>query len=310
MNDKSGNILVVDDNEMNRDMLSRRLIRRGHSVLVAKDGSEAIELVKENHFDVFLLDIMMPEIDGLEVLKILRKDFSVADLPIIMVTAKDGSSDVVQALEYGANDYVTKPIDFAVLLARLQTQISFKRLKETKDQFLRIAPDGIVTLMFSDMEGFTPMTERLGDEEAYKVIQAHRTIIREQLAAHEGYEVEVQGDGFLLAFGTARRGLQCAVAIQRDFAARNDQQPDQPIRVRMGLHAGEPIKEGDRFFGKTVILAARIAAQARGGEVLVSSLLKQMTEADGDVEFDDGRDVELKGLAGSHRLYLLRWDLA
>lgn len=170
------------------------------------------------------------------------------------------------------------------------------------------APDGTVTLMFSDMEGFTRMTERLGDQAAHKVIQAHNAIVRQQAAAHGGFEVELQGDGFLLAFASARRALRCAIAIQRAFAAYSQQHPEQPIRVRIGLHTGEAIREAERFFGKAVILAARIAAQAGGGEILVSALVKQLTESAGEFRFDAGREAALKGLAGTHRLFGVRWE--
>ena len=122
-----GKLLVVDDNEMNRDMLSRRLERKGHTVVQAEDGKAALECMKKQSFDVILLDIMMPGIDGLEVLKTIRESRSVTKLPVIMVTAKDDSTDIVQALKQGASDYITKPLDFPVVLARVQTQLSLKR---------------------------------------------------------------------------------------------------------------------------------------------------------------------------------------
>jgi len=127
MTTTQGSVLVVDDNPENRDMLSRRLARRGYTVAVAEDGQQALTLTEAQHFDLVLLDIMMPGISGLEVLKILRQRYSVADLPVIMATAKDQSSDIVEALQLGANDYVTKPLDFPVVLARVQTQLSLKR---------------------------------------------------------------------------------------------------------------------------------------------------------------------------------------
>jgi class 3 adenylate cyclase len=169
------------------------------------------------------------------------------------------------------------------------------------------APDGTVTLMFSDMEGFTAMTERLGDLKAREVIRDHNAIVREQLKAHGGYEVELQGDGFLLAFGSARQGLLCAIAIQRAFETHNEKHTEQSIRVRIGLHTGEVLKDADKFFGKTVILAARIAAQAKGSEILVSSLLKELTESVGDLRFGKGREVELKGISERQRLFTVEW---
>ena len=122
-----GHLLVVDDNEMNRDMLSRRLSRRGHTVDTADSGQAALDMIGQRQYDVMLLDIMMPGIDGLEVLRIVRETYTASDLPIVMATAKDQSEDVVAALELGANDYVTKPIDFRVVLARVQTQLALKR---------------------------------------------------------------------------------------------------------------------------------------------------------------------------------------
>jgi class 3 adenylate cyclase len=165
------------------------------------------------------------------------------------------------------------------------------------------APDGTVTLMFSDMENFSGMTARLGDIAAQKIIGEHNRIVREQLAAHGGHEVYVQGDGFLLAFGSARRALHCAIAMHQTFAAYSEAHPEQPIRVRIGVHTGEAIPEPDGFFGKTVILASRIAAQAEAGELLVSALVKELTESAGDLHFGPGRDTTLKGLPGTYTLY-------
>ena len=127
MDSSPGRVLVVDDNEDNRDMLSRRLERSGHAVITAVDGQDALRRVEEHSFDVILLDVMMPGIDGFEVLRRLRERFDATRLPVIMATAKDQREDIVQALKLGANDYVTKPLDYPVVLARVNTQLSLKR---------------------------------------------------------------------------------------------------------------------------------------------------------------------------------------
>ncbi len=119
-------ILVVDDDELNRDMLSRRLERKEYRVLVASDGSEALEMAGRELLDLVILDIMMPGMSGLEVLKTLRQTRSATELPVIMASAKGESHDVVNALELGANDYATKPLDFPVLLARIEAQLRLK----------------------------------------------------------------------------------------------------------------------------------------------------------------------------------------
>jgi class 3 adenylate cyclase len=170
------------------------------------------------------------------------------------------------------------------------------------------APDGTVTILFSDIEGFTQMTERLGDQRAQQVLRGHNSIVRHQVAAFGGFEVKALGDGFMLAFSSARRALQCAMAIQRAFAAHNREHTEEPVRVRIGLHTGEFVQEMDDFFGKNVILASRIADQAQGGEILVSSLLKELTESAGDIRFGEEREVELKGLTGLNRVYAVAWE--
>jgi class 3 adenylate cyclase len=164
---------------------------------------------------------------------------------------------------------------------------------------------GLTTLMFSDMAGFTSMTERLGDVVAREVIRTHNSIVREQLNSHGGVEVELQGDGFLLAFSDPVRALDCGVAIQRAFAAEN-QNGNEPIHVRIGLHSGTALRDGGKFFGKTVILAARIAAQAVGDQLLISDSLKSAT--DGRYAVTDTRVLELKGIADPQTVHSVVWD--
>ena len=119
-------VLIVDDQDTNRDVLARRLNRRGYDTRDASGGEQALQMIHAQDFDLILLDVMMPGMSGLEVLQQLRKTRSRAELPVIMVTARDQSSDVVEALGLGANDYVTKPIDFAVIMARVETQLSLR----------------------------------------------------------------------------------------------------------------------------------------------------------------------------------------
>src|SRR2546429_1887755 len=139
MNSKPDRLLIVDDNEMNRDMLARRLTRKGYSVCVAESARELDKRIQQEQFDLLLLDIEMPDVSGLEALAIIRKTYAPIQLPVIMVTARNQSEDVVRALELGANDYLTKPIDFPVALARISTQLSYKRaehaLRESEERY-------------------------------------------------------------------------------------------------------------------------------------------------------------------------------
>jgi class 3 adenylate cyclase len=166
--------------------------------------------------------------------------------------------------------------------------------------------DGTVTILFSDIENSTLMTERLGDERWLEVLRAHNAVFRRHVRSHGGYEVKNQGDGFMLVFPDPRRAVECAAAIQRALVD-DELAESERVRVRMGLHAGEAIREEGDFFGRSVILAARIAAQASGGEILVSESLKQLA-GESDVSFEGGRELELKGLSGTHRVFTTNWE--
>jgi class 3 adenylate cyclase len=179
---------------------------------------------------------------------------------------------------------------------------------ERPDMRAHAAPDGTVAILFSDIEDSTIITERLGDQRWLEVLREHNSIFREQLERHEGYEVKSQGDGFMLAFPDPCEALECAVDVQRAFAEREREEGREKLRVRIGLHTGEVIAEEGDFFGKNVILAARIAAQAGGGEILVSEEMRQKAGSGNGFDFDDGREIELKGLAGSHRVFRAEWE--
>jgi class 3 adenylate cyclase len=127
--------------------------------------------------------------------------------------------------------------------------------------------------------------------------------VRDQVQAFQGFEVKSQGDGFMIAFPSARRAIQCARSIQDAVTRELDGHPDGPIRVRIGLHTGEAIREESDFYGRNVVVAARIADEARGGEILASSVVKHLAESAGDVSFEDPREVELAGLTGRHAIY-------
>jgi len=171
---------------------------------------------------------------------------------------------------------------------------------------LAAGADGNVTLLFSDMHDYTGMTERLGDHAALRVVADHNRIVRTQCQAHGGFEVELRGDGFLVAFPTPLAGVRCAVALQRAFEAYSRGHPELPIRIRVGLHCGEALRDEDKFFGKTVIQAFRVADLAKPDEILVSGHLKSLIE-DRGFRFEGERDVTLKGFSGQHRIAAVAW---
>ncbi|HEY7502444.1 MAG TPA: EAL domain-containing protein [Vicinamibacterales bacterium] len=170
-------LLVVDDEPLNRDVLQRRLERVGYHVLVADSGPSALGIVAAQHVDLVLLDVMMPGVDGVETLRRLRRSRSVSELPVIMVTAKDSTEDVVEALDAGANDYMTKPVDFAVAQARIRTQLTARRadpltglpnrllfIERLNDQIARsrAASDCEFAVFFLDVDRFKIINDSLG----------------------------------------------------------------------------------------------------------------------------------------------------
>ncbi|MDT5072557.1 MAG: adenylate cyclase [Mycobacterium sp.] len=160
----------------------------------------------------------------------------------------------------------------------------------------RLAPNGRVAILFSDIEGSTALNERIGDRAWVRLIDRHDKMVSRHVRRHSGYVVKSQGDGFMIAFARPEQAVWCSMDVQRELAKRPN-----GIRVRIGIHEGKSVRRGDDLFGRNVAMAARVAAAAQGGEVLVSESVRDAVG--NDITFDDGRDVELKGFSGTHRLY-------
>jgi class 3 adenylate cyclase len=173
-----------------------------------------------------------------------------------------------------------------------------------------VDPGAFRTILFTDVKGSTALTDRLGDKRARDLLREHESVVREALKAHGGSEVKTMGDGFMASFSSATKALECAIAIQRSFAERNDS-ADEPIKVRIGLNAGEPIAEVDPggrgdLFGTAVNMAARIAGKADGGEILASNVVRELV-AGKDFLFNDRGETELRGFEDPVRVYEVRW---
>jgi class 3 adenylate cyclase len=168
------------------------------------------------------------------------------------------------------------------------------------------APTGLVTILFTDVEGSTALTQRLGDAKARQVLREHERIVREALKSHAGSELKTTGDGFMASFSSATRALESAIAMQRAFAAHNES-AEEPILVRVGMNAGEPIAEDEDLFGTAVNLAARICGHAQAGQILASDVVRQLV-AGKDFLFADRGEVALRGFDEPARLYEVRWQ--
>jgi adenylate cyclase len=238
---ESGDILVVDDNEINRDLLSRYLERQGHAVRVADNGRQALEMIATGAFDLVLLDIMMPELNGYQVLQHLKQSETWRDLPVIMISALDEIDSAVRCIELGAEDYLRKPFNPVLLRARVQACLEKKRLRDIKveqqrqlhelnaalelrNRFIRetfgsYLSDEIVdtilekgglkiggekrlaTILMADLRGFTSLSERLPAEDVVAMLNIYLETMTEIIQKYQGTIDEFIGDAILVIFG-------------------------------------------------------------------------------------------------------------
>ncbi len=274
----AGSILVVDDNAMNRDMLSRRLARRGYDVACAEDGQTALAMIDSTAFDLVLLDIMMPGISGIEVLTRIRETRDSATLPVIMATAKDEQSDIVGALELGANDYVTKPLEFPIVLARVNVQLQLKAANSAlakRNEFIRSvfgryltddivdtvldSPEGLalggerreITILMADLRGFSTFASDRDPADVMTMVNHFLSVMTDVILRHGGTIDEFIGDAVLALFGAPRafadhapRAVACAAEMQGAMAevnALNRAKGLPSVEIGVGVHTGEVI---------------------------------------------------------------------
>jgi diguanylate cyclase (GGDEF)-like protein len=235
-------LLVVDDELLNRDALQRRLARVGYRVLTADSGPAALEVIRAQRVDLVLLDVMMPGMDGIETLRQLRRSRSVSELPVIMVTAKDSSDAVVEALDAGANDYVTKPVDFAVAHARIRTQLTARRadpltglpnrllfMDRLNEQIARSATMGIFefAVFFLDVDRFKLINDSLGHSAGDALLTGISRRIEQSLRCTDTVArfdgdctlARLGGDEFTVLLAGVRNAADARAAAERVVAA-------------------------------------------------------------------------------------------
>lgn len=165
----------------------------------------------------------------------------------------------------------------------------------------RLTADGDVVIVFSDIEASTEHNEALGDRNWVKLLHRHDQLVRTHVAKCGGHVVKTQGDGFMLAFAKPIDAVRCCVDVQG--ALKDDPDRWDNLRVRMGIHMGKPVRRGDDLFGRNVVMAARIAGHADGGEILISGPVRDALGDLPDIELGPAHEVELKGLRGAHNIF-------
>jgi adenylate cyclase len=221
-----GRVLVVDDDRVNRLLLTRSLEREGHSVRCAENGVEALELLRDDPCDVVLLDIVMPELDGVSVLERVKSDPALQDVPVIMISGVDDTDSVVRCIEIGADDYLPKPFDPVLLRARISAGLTKKRLRELERDrlrglFSRFVPEHVVdevlertdddlrlggsrdlgTVMFADLRGFTSFSEATAPQRVIELLNEYFSEMIDAIFEQGGTLVGYRGDGLLAVFG-------------------------------------------------------------------------------------------------------------
>src|SRR5438046_3910928 len=214
-------LLVVDDNKVNRLLLAHSLELQGHSVALAENGRVALEMLRREGFDLLLLDMEMPEMDGFQVLEQLVSDRQLRDLPVIVTSSLEGIANVVRCIELGAEDYLTKPVNPVLLKARIGASLEKKRLRDQQKELVRrfatpeVAQDlqdsgfslggKLVkgSVMFSDIRDFTPLVESQPPEATIDLLNTYYTLMFNALSGHGGIVSLIMGDGLMAIFGAA-----------------------------------------------------------------------------------------------------------
>jgi adenylate cyclase len=275
----SGRILVVDDTEANRDLLSRRLRRQGHAVDTADGGRSALEAMSKSEFDLILLDLMMPDINGLQILAWLKANPAVQHIPVIMISALDEIDSIVRCIEAGAEDYIPKPFDPVLLGARIEASLERKRLRDreraftnelraekgkTESLLLNILPGTILsrirkgetaiadrfpdaTILFADLVGFTNLADQHSPARIVELLNGLFSAFDRLAKRLKVEKIKTIGDAYMAAGGLPEEGPDHALSVAEmalgmiDTVRETGKRFDEALEVRIGIHSGEVV---------------------------------------------------------------------
>jgi adenylate cyclase len=320
-----GKILVVDDNRVNSLLLSRGLEQQGHNVVFAEHGREALDLLRRQHFDLMLLDVLMPELDGYEVLAELKLDPHLRDTPVIMTSSLDELDSVVKCIEMGAEDYLTKPINPVLLNARITASLEKKRLRDQQRELIskfatkEVADDLLTSgfslggkyvdasALFCDIRSFTSIAEAREPAETIELLNDYYTLMMDAISGQGGIVNQMVGDGLMAIFGAplpredhpqravlaARQMVELIRLFNEERAARDKLQ----IQIGIGIASGQVVagytgthhRATYTCVGDTVNVAARLESHTK--VVNRPILIDEHTRRG----LDDGIAVEAQG---------------
>ncbi len=305
-----GHILVVDDNRLNRLKLSRALTQQGHAVSEAENGRVALEMLRSELFNLVLLDILMPEVDGFQVLREMKDDTVLRDVPVIVISALEEMDSVVRCIEMGAEDHLPKNFDPVLLNARIGASLEKKRLRDEvveqlkfiREIFGKYVPESVAkqivaskgalepkqlkaTISFTDIENFTSTAESIPPKQVVQMLSEYFPAVIEPITQNGGVVNQFQGDAMLVTFNVpiadplhAEKAVKAALGIQEVLKGRTFAGIE--LKTRIGINTGDVIAgnvgAGDRInytvYGDAVNLAARLEQlnKERGTLVLMS----------------------------------------
>ena len=340
----TGTILITDDNRVNQLLLARGLEQRGHTVVFAEHGREALELLRQQHFDLMLLDVLMPELDGYQVLAELKNDPVLRDLPVIMTSSLDELDSVVKCVEMGAEDYLSKPINPVLLNARISASLEKKRLRDQQRELIskfatkEVAEDLLTSgfslggkhvdasAMFCDIRSFTTIAEAHEPAETIELLNDYYTLMMDAIGNEGGIVNQMVGDGLMAIFGAplpredhCRRAVQAArrmAAMIRLFNAEQATQDKVQIRIGIGIASGRVVagytgtlhRATYTCVGDTVNIAARLESHTK---VLNHPILidENTRLGLGDaISVEEQGELELKGKTRSVKVYSVPVD--
>jgi len=294
MADAVARLLIVDDNKVNRLLMARSVQMHGHSAALAENGLVALEMLRREPFDLLLLDIEMPEMDGFAVLEELKADVQLRDLPVIVTTSVEGLDNVVRCIGLGAEDYLPKPVNPVLLKARIGASLEKKRLRDQQKELVRrfatseVAQDlqqsGFslggkrvhASVMFCDIRGFTALVENQSPEETIDLLNSYYTLTFDAISSHGGVVNQMIGDGLMALFGAPLPLDDCAggavaaalemIELIEQFNLERSATQKPMIRIGIGIATGEVVagytgthqRATYTCIGDTVNLAARL----------------------------------------------------
>ena len=284
-------ILIVDDEPVNLQVLNNHLTQAGYGVTQAGSGAEALEFIEAGHqFDLIILDIMMPRISGYEVCRKIRESYLTSELPIVMLTAKNQVSDLVEGFNTGANDYLSKPFSKSELLSRIRTHLHLHRIHRASSKFVPYAflrsigrasitevklgdlAEKEVAVFFSDIRGYTTFAENMTPEENFNLVNTYVGLMGPVIQENNGFVNQYLGDAIMAIFPMdMSHALNAAIAMQKVLQVYNEsriKEQKPPLKVGMGLHIGQLmmgiIGDKNRFEPATIADTVNTASRMEG----------------------------------------------